>query len=367
MPWLHKPRLFQDWPQDAKTLATEKVIELYKRGFAGAKYNPEAKERFLSQQARPVGEDIAHEFKFADSGKGKLVVPFVHVLEMFPGCWPGRIGQERGDCVSWGSRNGGLTTMVCDIVGGLPDPTTGKVEGKPDVSPEGIADGVLSTEAIYWYRGYNGDGWDCGSAANVVSKTCGLVVRKNYPEAGVDLSRYSGSNGGKYGSKKPPAEFTRLGAQHLIQAATELSTSEARRDFLFNGFGILDCGSEGWDDDRDQWGVSQRQGNWSHSMSRIAFDDRPFIIQKYGEPLECELNSWARFNRGGRDIERSAELVPAHKKELWIACGIVNPATGNIMIPEGSFWSKSSTFNRRDHFAFAGAVGWEAKTFIYDL
>ena len=358
---------FSDWPEEAVDIYdVNKIKELYENGFAGAKYSEEAVDDFMKSMAYPDGDVVAHEFGLADTGAGKLVIPFVFVLEMFPGCWPGAQGQARGDCVSWGSRNAALTTMCCDIVAGKPDEKTGKIEEKPEVPEEGVRDGVLSTEAFYWYRGYNGDGWHCPAAAKVATTKAGLFVRKNYPEHNVDLTRYSGRNAGLYGSRSPGAELQRSTSEHLIHQATNSDSFELIRDLLFNGYGIIDCGSEGYSDRRDENGVSGRAGSWAHSMSKIGVDDRDVIKQIYGGPLVLILNSWARWNSGPRDIYQSSALVPAHKKEDWIRKGIVNPSTGNVMIPEGSFWVKWAQAKNRESIAYSGANGWPARTFIWD-
>ncbi len=359
MAWARKK--FHDWPEDATALTTERVAELYANGFAGATYSADAVAEFNAAMLQPDGVHVCHSSGMAESGAGKLVIPFVHVLEMFPGCWPGAQGQARGDCVSWGARNAALMTMVCDIVSGQPDEKSGKPEEKPDVPAGGISDGVLSTEAFYWWRGYNGDGWQCPSVAKVACQKSGLVLRKNYPEFGVDLTRYSGSTAGKYGSRAPGDDVVKVVTQHLIHQATNASNYEARRDLLHNGYGLIDCGGEGWSSSRDEYGMSKRSGSWSHSMSEIGFDDRDSTKQKFGEPLVCILNSWAKWNSGPRDIFQSAALVPPEKKAAWAAAGITNPATGNIMIPEGSFWTLASTCNRREVYAFSGAHGWPKK------
>lgn len=364
MAWSQRKK-FQDWPQ-AGEMPTADVRRLYEAGFAGARENPEAKERFRSVMDYASGGDVAHAFRFADSGAGKLVIPFVLVMEMFPNCWPGAQGQARGDCVSWSTRNALLTTMVCDIVTGKPDAETGKVEGPPDVPAEGVADGVLSTEANYWYRGYDGDGWDCPTAAIVAVKQGGCVLRQNYPEAGVDLTRYSGRNAGLYGRREPDGEVAKITHLHPAHQATELNGFEQVRDFLDNGYGVTTCGGEGLDEQRDENGVSRRSGGWSHAMAWIGADDRDVIKQKYGEPLVLDLNSWAKWNRGPRDIYQSAAMVPPAKKDLWTRLGIVNPSTGNIMIPEGSCWVRYSEMKNRDMTAFAGVRGWEARVVPLD-
>ena len=366
MPWLPR-KLFNDWPTTAVDLPVADVRKLYESGFAGAKRSEAAWDDFRASMSDPDGEEAAVKYGLADTGAGKLVIPFVHVLEMFPGCWPGKQGQGRGDCVSWGSRNATLLTMVCDIVAGQPDEKSGEPEEKPEVPEAGIADGVLSTEAYYWWRGYNGDGWFCPAVAKVATTMSGAFLRKNYPELDVDLTTYSSRTAGKYGAQKPPAKVAKVGGERLIHQATHAQSFEATRDFLYNGYGILDCGGESYSDVRDENGVAkQTREGWAHSMSVIGADDRDVIKQMYGGPLLLELNSWARWNRGPRDIFQSVGLVPPAKKELWTKLGIVNPSTGNIMIPEGSWWVRWSDHRNRERIAYSGVNGWPAKVIPID-
>lgn len=365
MPWLPRHQ-FLDWPAEAKDVPTKDIRRLYEQGFAGCQYSQKAWDEFRSSQTWPVAEEAAYKFGLEESGAGKLVVPFVHVLETYPGCWPGRQGQGRGDCVSWSTRNAALLTLVCDVVAGLPDEKTGQIEEPPAVTEEGVADGVLSTEGFYWHRGYDGDGWFCPEAARIATTKGGVLLRQAYPDLGVDLTTYSSSTAGKYGRRPPPANILKAQSEHLIHQATEASSFEAVRDFLQNGYGVSSCGGEGLSDTRDANGVSRRQGQWAHAMAIIGVDDRDVIKQLYREPLVLDLNSWARWNRGPRDIYQSAALVPPEKKERWVQLGIVNPATGNLMIPEGSCWVRWSEFSRREYMILSGASGWPRQTLPLD-
>lgn len=361
MPWLPRHQFLEFPKLPEQGLPTQEIIKLYESGFAGCKRDDEAQEKFLASLTWPDGEMAAQEFGIADTGQGKLVIPFVFVLEYYANCWPGRQGQARGDCVSWSTRNTALLTMCCDIASGKPDEKSGKPEEAPEVPADGIADGVLSTEAIYWYRGYNGDGWHCGTASNVAMTKGGIVLRKNYPDLGFDLTTYSGQKAGLYGARAPGANIQDMTDDHLIHQVTEVRTAEACRDFLFNGYGISSCGGEGLSNQRDENGVSKRQGSWAHAMAYIGFDDRPTTHQKYGGPLILDLNSWAKWNSGPRDIYDSAQYVPAHKKDEWVRKGIVNASTGNVMIPEGSCWVRWSEFRNREMQAYSGVNGWPRK------
>lgn len=342
MPWT--PGRFSDWPKDAaEQIPLPDLIRMYEAGYKGADQNEAAYEEFLRVMQDPDGYRVAHQYGLADNGADKLVIPFIHILGLYPGGLPGA-AQERGDCVSHGTKNAALLTMCCDIVAGKPDEVSGQIEGPPEVPEEGIKQGVLSSETFYWYRGYNGDGWYCAAGATVATKKSGLFVRKSYPELGIDLTRYSGRNAGLYGSRAPGSEIQAAGKLHLIHQATELSSFEEIRDFLASGYGISSCGSEGFSSSRNEDGVSERRGSWAHAMAYIGADDRPSTKQKYGGPLVLILNSWGpTWNSGPTRIMGT-----------------------NIDIPPGSFWARWKDIKGREAFAFSGTNGFPARTFIWD-
>jgi hypothetical protein len=331
----------KSWPEQASSLPVDDVVKLYEAGFAGCVYQPDERAAFraraMSDYGTHDGSEIAQAAGWAESGAGKLNIPFVFVLKYFPGCLPGA-AQERGDCVSHGVKNAVLTTLACDIASGKPDQETGKMEGVPEIPPAGVTEGALSTEWFYWFRGYSGDGWSCDAAANVAIEQ-GIMLRKPYPELGIDLTNYSGSLAGKYGRSEPPAPMQAEGAKHIVRGSVEIDGFETLRDFMANGYGINGCGGEGWSSQRDENGFSKQSGRWSHSMAVIGADDRDIIKQKYGEPLILIQNSWGKFNTGGRRILGT-----------------------QVDIPEGSFWAKWSDCDGRYHVAHSSVNGWPAKT-----
>jgi hypothetical protein len=359
---------FHFWGESKAELSPGEIIAQYESGAAGAYLEPEEREALIAENCAMFGfadiDSAAHAFGWADSGKGKLVIPFVHVLEAFPGCWPGP-AQARGDCVSHSAKNAGLGTMVCEVVEGKADQHTGVVEDYPEVPAQGILEGVFSTESIYWYRGHGGDGWSCAAACRVMQRSSGLWVRKNYPEIGVDLTQYSGSLAGKWGASPPPEPVTAVGRRNLVRAFALAKTPDERRDALANGYFGNTCGGESFSNVRDVNGVSQRTAKgWAHAMASIGWDDRESTVKLYGRPLELILNSWGTWNKGPRDIRDTASLVPSHKKQDWIAKGIVNPETGNILIPHGAFWAKASDTANREWQAMSSVNGWPRRKML---
>ena len=313
------------------------LLRAYSRGFRGVYSDPEERDKFIDIMNYTIGMDAAHDNGWADDGAGKLVIPFKNIEMLYPGAQPGA-AQGRGDCVSHSTVNAAELTMCCDIVSGEPDEETGKIEGPPEVSPEAIKAGLCSSEAVYWWRGHSGDGWVCAHAGRVICEESGIWLRKNYPEFGFDLTRYSSRLAGKWGRSEPPESIKNFGMKHKIRQATELDSFDELRDFLYQGYGVSTCGGEGWNSSRDANGYSKRRGSWSHAFAAIGADDRDVIKQRYGEPLVLFMNSWGHWNSGGTRILGTT-----------------------IDIPPGSWWSRWSDCQRRYMVAFSGADGWPAR------
>lgn len=329
MPDLHR---FKAWEQPENSTVQD-IIRQYEKGFAGALYSQEAHERFLEGIAVKTGEEVCQLMGYEDSAKGELVIPFRHILEAYPGCLPGG-AQVVGDCVSWGQRNANLLTLVTEAVSGLPDPVSGKVEELPKVSDLARKNGVLSNEAIYFFRTTKpGHGWFCDEAAKVSQTKAGCVLRQSY--GSLDLEKYTSSSINAYNSKQVPQELLEAFDDHIVREATVVSTFEALRDLLARGFGIQSCGSEGFSHTRDENGVCKRSGQWAHSMAYLGVDDRPWAHQTYGGPLVLIQNSWGEYMQGPRKINGT-----------------------NLEIPVGSFWAKWKDVARREMIAMAGANGW---------
>lgn len=348
--------------KESVTLPINELIARYESGYAGCYLDTEEYDKF-TELSRSTGgysevEAAAQAFGWADAFAGQLVIPFIHVMEQFPGAWPGP-AQGRGDCVSHSDKNAKLGTMVGDVVANTPDEVSGHLEALPEIGTTGVKNGAFSTEAVYWYRNHSGDGWFCGAAANISMSKCGGVIRKNYPEIGIDLTKYSAAIAGKWGGTEPPPEITKVLNRNLIRTAARASTFEASRDALGQGRFLSTCGGEGFSNTRDANGVSRRSGTWAHAMAEIGADDREETKKLYGGPLALVLNSWGAWNNGPRDIRDSAKYVPADKKDLWIKLDIVNPQTGNIMIPKGAFWARWNDWKQRERLVYAGFNGWK--------
>jgi len=318
------------------------VVAAYETGFVGAYGNPEAaaalRDQIKAAGGIPDGAMACSAFKLEETGKGKLSLPFLEILKLYPDALPGG-AQGRGDCVSWSTRNACLGTMCCEITSGLPDQNSNRLEGAPEVSDTARLNGVLATEAFYNWRRHGGDGWSCAEAAQVALNDSGLWLRKKYDEINVDFTQYSSRNAGIYGSNTPPESWRKIGEGHRVQTITEVEDYEVLRDLLANGYCVSSCGGESWSSDRDSNGFSKRTSKgWAHALAYLAVDDRPEIIKLYGEPLVLVQNSWGAWNAGSRRI-----------------FGTV------VDIPVGSFWAKWSDIKNRYMVAISGVNGWPPK------
>ena len=318
------------------------VVAAYETGFTGAYSNPEAaaalREQIKSAGGIPDGAMACSAYKLEETGKGKLSLPVLEILKLYPACLPGG-AQGRGDCVSWSTRNACLGTMCCEITSGVPDPNSNKLEGAPEVSDAGRASGVLATEAFYNWRRHGGDGWSCAEAAQVALNDSGLWLRKKYDEIDVDFTTYSSKNAGIYGSRTPPDSWLEIGKDHRVQTVTEVEEYDAMRDLLANGYCISSCGGESFSSDKDMNGFSKRTAaGWAHAMAYLGVDDRDEIKKLYGEPLVLLQQSWGNWNDGGRRIFGTF-----------------------IDIPIGAFWVKWSDIKNRYMIAMSGVNGWPPK------
>ena len=165
------------------------------------------------------------------------------------------------------------------------------------------------------------------------------MVRRNYPDIGIDLEEYSGATAGKWGAASPPAKVVEVTSQHLLSSATVCKTWPEVRDMLANGFALATCGSEAFERSRDENGVCRRSNSvWRHAMSFIAADDREDLKRRYRcEGLVLVQNSWANY------------------------CGDACPIYGSKhKIPAGSFWARWDDVRERYMVAIGGGRGFAA-------
>ena len=316
---------------------SEQIIKDYERGFRGVYDNPQADAdlaAFLQANGGYASAgDAITTYGLAESGSGKVSLPYLAALYFYPNCLPGG-AQGRGSCVAWNTRNAALVSYCSYLLFGQ------NVEKfrPPVVSPVAIDNGVASTEAIYWFRHHSGDGWQGSEAAQVAIEKAGLVLRQKYPDVGLDLTEYNAKTEGQWGMTEPPENVRAVLKNNLVSNATVCKTYNEVRDMLANGFALSTTGSEAFTDHRDAYGACNRSnGTWFHAMAAIAVDDREEIVSRYGGGLICLQNSWGNYLSGPDKVMGT-----------------------NFRIPTGSFWARWKDVSERYFIAMGPAKGWPA-------
>lgn len=316
---------------------TADILAEYERGFVGVFSDPSADAR-LYQHIEDIGgyangEQACQASGIVGSGEGRLSIPYVATLMLYPGSLPGG-AQKRGDCVTWSTRTASLVSYCASLVYGKNE----QRHAAPMATTDAIENGVFSTESFYWFRGYDGDGWTCTAAADAAMKSCGLVLRQKYDDIGVDLTKYSPDTAGKWGRIPPPDDVRHMTSKYLIRNATRCTSWEQARDLLANGYALTTCGSEAWSDSRDENGVCNRKsGTWAHAIAAIAADDRDEVKKKYGSPLLLLCNSWGEYLSGSRKVYGTS-----------------------YHIPKGCFWTRWNDASNRTMLALGTGIGWPA-------
>lgn len=315
-----------------------KPADAYAAGLMGCKPSPKSDEVFADYIIRhggnPVGAEVAHQWEFADAGKGKLTLLFPAIEKVCGPVFPGP-PQVTGDCVARATAWAVLTSLALEVVGETPDEITGKRERVPEVPPKGVKTGIVSSTSIWAWRGYDSDGWICSESAKVASEK-GFLLCKPYPELSIDLTEYNDRTNRMGGSRPPSAAVLAEQKQHTTRTATFLKGREQVRDFLAAGYGVFNCSAMGFERNRDDWGYSRQVGVWHHAQHYLGYDDRPETHRKWGQALVLWNNShWGKWNTGPRKVFGT-----------------------DLEIPHGTFWTLASTIDRASNIALSSVAGW---------
>lgn len=227
-----------------------------------------------------------------------------------------------------------VASIAAEVMDGKPDEVTGHIEGAPELPDAGIKNSVVSAESLYAWRGSNSDGWICSEAAMVACQK-GFLIRKPYPELKIDLTEYD-ERTMKIGGATPPSDsFLEQSKKHVARTATNLKGREMLRDFIASGYGCFTCSSLGFENTRNEDGVSRQTTVWHHSLSVLGYDDRPETHKKYGQALFLFCNSWNRWNKGPRKVLGT-----------------------DLLIPEGCWWALADNIDRCSVIALSSVAGW---------
>lgn len=333
---LRLPKGMKEFPRLAINLTASQLPIFYKE-FSGIRIDPEAKEELMESQAVPDGDVIAMSTGMAESGRDKLSIPFVYAWNQYPKLWPG-LPQETGNCVGKMTKNATLCLYGVEVALGQPDEETGEIEGWIDVPLDLQPHGIFEWETKYGMRGHAGQGASCSRLILVLTKSSGVIVRKAYPEVGVDFTKEDTNLSIKWGRRGVPENILALGKSHPIRNAADVPDHEVARDFIANGYPIGVCSDLGFSDQCDPNGFSRRQGSWGHSWIVAGYDDRPETKKLYGFPLFLFIHDWGLWN--------------SNKNGILIR-------DTNIKIPAGSFWADARLLDQCDMTALSGLRGWK--------
>ncbi len=265
---------YKPWPDDMVDLSPMQVEEAYRRGFQGAEKDPEADEELHDSMEWKTFGDAAYEFGLVGSDEGRAYTPYRSVLKFAPDAY--RTAQRRGDCVSFSTRNASDLSRAVEI----------DIQGEPEAF---LA--ISAPEMIHWWRGHSGEGANCSRLAHAMKDKGGLMLRKDYPELGLDLTNYDPRKG-RDGRRGPPHEVIEVQKQHPVHDVTRITSVDEAADALANGYGISCCSGYGFASRRDEDGIARPRGSWSHAMMWGGLDSRPETVRKHGGRLFLVVNSW---------------------------------------------------------------------------
>jgi hypothetical protein len=191
-----------------------------------------------------------------------------------------------------------------------------------------------ATEAIYGIRGHGGQGMSCSQAVRFINQDGGVLLRKKYEDVNLDLSKYSPNIGIRWGSSGVPKSVKELAQKHQVKTISLVQTVAEARDSIANGYALTVCSDQGFSSTRDENGIANPQGSWSHAMCWCGCDDTRKV---YNETLFLIVNSWGVWNAGPKKYNQ----------------------------PEGSFWIRQSVAERmlaqRGAFAVSNFDGFPAR------
>jgi len=149
-----------------------------------------------------------------------------------------------------------------------------------------------ATEIIYLQRGHSGAGMSCARGVDFVTRTGGVLVRKNYSGV-VDLSKYNSRIGSNRDGRGASEKILKLAQKHQMKTASLIKNVDEAIDAIANGYAVSICSSYGFSNKRDKNGFCKRQGTWMHALSLIGIDD-------YSNHKGAVIaNSWGAWCSGG--------------------------------------------------------------------
>jgi hypothetical protein len=217
--------------------------------------------------------------------------------------------QQRGDCV----------VKACKLAAAIAYTIRAMFEGVPFPA-------YLAGEHIYGNRGYCMDGWWSTACILMMDgDPTGLLPRAVYREPNgndvADLSQYNPNIENSWpGNCQTPGWLNRMGAAYPLRVAARVASKQEAMDALAVGFSLSRDGSDGYSSTRNEDGVSDPSGSWSHAINVGAVIRGGHYFDKYGEELWGHGHHWGRWNGGGKIFEMpdGSWFVKNRHFERWI-------------------------------------------------
>ena len=240
-------------------------------------YIDSPRDRALFEESQPKA--VYSEGNTAGSGIGQRALLWPYLQTLDAGAYTER--QTEPDCTSRASRNARDTSRAVEIL----------VKLEPeDFYKRG------ATEPTYGARGHGGAGMSPARAARY-EKDTGYLVRKDYEV--VDLTKYAGSIGARWGSRGVPADVQKLCNDQKVGTIQMIRTVHDARDALFNGYALMSGQYAAWTSEPNDKHVHRRVSpGWSHAMATVGMD---FTRSFWPFDVFFVANSWGPWNQKPRD------------------------------------------------------------------
>lgn len=266
------------------------------------------------------------------SGEGKVVLLYVPHEKAFGGVAPDQV-QATGSCVGHGYNKGvQILRAVQDDQG----------QRETDLNVLGVTEWIYFTSRVLVGGGRLGRRpGSLGSWAAEAVKKHGTLLRKVYTVGGkkFDLTSYSGQREKDWARGNEPAVLEPIADEHPVGATALVTTWEAARDSISNGYPVPVCSRILFDDRRDSEGFAKPKGKGGHCTTLIAIDDD---YKRPGGLLD--FRSWGRNWCGG-------------------------PRRHNQ--PEGTIWVDAEVLDKmlkeKDSYALSNFKGFKARTLNYNV
>lgn len=274
------------------------LLQAYTRGLQGYIDAPRSRGIFQESQKQP----IYAEPNTTSSGDGQFAALWHYARALDPRSYTEV--QTEPDCTSHAARNARDASRAVQIL----------VQGKPEAF---VVRGA--TEPTYGARGHSGGGM-APSVAAMFERDVGFLIRKKYDA--VDLSKYTGSIGAKWGRSGVPSEVRELCGDHRVGTIRQIRSIRDARDALFNGYALATGQNAAWDEkpNKDHY-HSRVSPGWSHSMATVGMD---FTKKFWPFNVFFIANSWGAWNTQPKEwpsyLPKPVPGLIVCREEDWGVC-----------------------------------------------